>query len=119
MLHTKAPYPPLTRSPFPMRGRLVWRRLRRLFLLGRCPEVAFKSLVTSHSYDTREGIVSHAWHEILRLSPLLFWRGLFSHRGAALGMTIGGWHGCEMRVCVFLSNEIGDGMEVSPSKPCM
>ena len=28
-------------------------RLRRLFLLGRCPEVAFKSTVTSHSYDTR------------------------------------------------------------------
>ena len=26
------------------------------------------------------GIVSHAWHEILRLSPHLFWLGLFSHR---------------------------------------
>ena len=49
------------------------------FLLGRCPEVAFKSPVTSHSYDTREGIVSHAWYEILRLSPHLFWLGLFTH----------------------------------------
>ena len=51
-----------------------------LFLLGRCPEVAFKSPVTSHSYDAREGNVSHAWHEILRLSPHLFWLGLFTHR---------------------------------------
>ena len=39
-----------------------------------------QSLVTSHSYDTREGIVSHAWYEILRLSPHLFWLGLFTHR---------------------------------------
>ena len=51
-----------------------------LFLLGRCLEVAFKSPVTSHSYDTREGIVSHVWHKILRLSPHLFWLGLFTHR---------------------------------------
>ena len=51
-----------------------------LFLLGRCPEVEFKSPVTSHSYDTREGIISHAWYEILRLSPHLFWLGLFIHR---------------------------------------
>ena len=36
--------------------------------------------VTSHSYDTRKGIVSHAWYEILRLSPHLFWRRLFTHR---------------------------------------
>ena len=39
-----------------------------------------QSPVTSHSYDTREGIVSRAWHEILRLSPHLFWLGFFSHR---------------------------------------
>ena len=39
-----------------------------------------QSLVTSHSYYTRKGIVSHAWYEILRLSPHLFWLGLFSHR---------------------------------------
>ena len=51
-----------------------------LFLLGRCPEVAFKSPVTSHSYDTRERIVSHAWYEILRLSSHLFWLVFFSHR---------------------------------------
>ena len=50
-----------------------------LFFIGRCPEVAFKSPVTSHSYDTREGIVSHAWYEILRLSPHLFWLGVFTH----------------------------------------
>ncbi len=50
------------------------------FFIGRCPEVAFKSPVTSCSYDTREGIVLHAWHEILRLSPHLFWLGLFTHR---------------------------------------
>ena len=45
----------------------------------RVPEVAFKSPVTSHSYDTRKGIVSHAWYEILRLSPHLFWLGEFTH----------------------------------------
>ena len=27
-----------------------------------------------------EWIVSHAWYEILRLSPYLFWLGLFTHR---------------------------------------
>ena len=27
-----------------------------------------------------EWIVSHAWYEILRLSPHLFWLGLFTHR---------------------------------------
>ena len=48
------------------------------FLIGRWPESSI--LVTSHSYDTREGIVSQAWHEILRLSPHLFWLGLFTHR---------------------------------------
>ena len=26
------------------------------------------------------GIVSHAWYEILRLSPYLFWLGWFTHR---------------------------------------
>ena len=67
-------------SGFKVQGSGVRWRLRRLFLLGRCPEVAFKSPVTSHSYDTREGIISHAWHKILRLSPHLFWLGLFTHR---------------------------------------
>ena len=64
--------------------------------------MVFKSWVTSHNNDTSRplekgraegagwiheaynvllaGIVSHAWHEILRLSPHLFWLGLFSHR---------------------------------------
>ena len=37
-------------------------------------------LVTSHSYDTREGICSHVWCQILRLSSHLFWLGFFSHR---------------------------------------
>ena len=50
-----------------------------LFLLGRCSKVVFKSRVTSHNNDTREGIVSHAWYEILRLSPHLFWLGVFTH----------------------------------------
>ena len=63
--------------PFPMRGRLVWRRLRRLFDWAMLES---SILVTSHSYDTREGIVSHVWHKILRLSPHLFWLGLFTHR---------------------------------------
>ena len=35
--------------------------------------LSHQSLVTSHSYDTREGIISHTWYEILRLSPHLFW----------------------------------------------
>ena len=48
------------------------------FFIGTMPESAF--LVTSHSYDTREGIVSHAWYEILRLSPYLFWLGVFTLR---------------------------------------
>ena len=65
---------------FRVQGSGLRWRLRRLFLLGRCPKVVFKSPVTSHSYDTREGIISHAWYEILRLSPHLFWLGLFSHR---------------------------------------
>ena len=67
-------------SGFRVEGSGLRWRLRRLFLLGRCPEVAFKSPVTSHSYDTRERIVSHAWCQILRLSPHLFWLGLFTHR---------------------------------------
>ena len=81
---------------------------RRLFLLGRCPKVVFKSRVTSHSNDMSSplekgrakgagwicpvgasfyvadnvllaGIVSHAWCQILRLSPYLFWLGGFTH----------------------------------------
>ena len=75
-----------------------------LFLLGRCPEVAFKSPVTSHSYDTRERIVSHVWHEILRLSPHLFWLG-GSHIGRfpPLRMTIreSGWALIWVIRCVF------------------
>ena len=27
-----------------------------------------------------EWIISHMWHEILRLSPHLFWLGVFTHR---------------------------------------
>ena len=48
------------------------------FFIGAMPQSAF--LVASHSCYTREGIVSHAWHEILRLSPHLFWLGLSTHR---------------------------------------
>ena len=41
------------------------------------------------------GIVSHAWHEILRLSPHLFWLGLFTHREFSLrsGCRYGGAEG--------------------------
>ena len=48
-------------------------------------------LVTSRFYDTREGIGSHVWCQILRLSPHLFWLG-FSHieRFRPLRMTIRG-----------------------------
>ena len=60
-----------------MRGRLVWWRLCRLFDWV-MPESTI--LVTSRFYDTREGIVSHVWHEILRRSPHLFWLGVFTHR---------------------------------------
>ena len=78
------------------------------FFIGRCPKVVFKSRVTSHNNDMSSplekgcakgagwicpagasfyvadnvllaGIVSHVWHEILRLSPHLFWLGLFTH----------------------------------------
>ena len=52
-------------------------RLRRLFDWA-MPESSI--LVTSRFYDTREGIGSHVWCQILRLSPHLFWLGLFTHR---------------------------------------
>ena len=48
------------------------------FLIGLCPEVAFKLPVIP--LISGEWIVSHMWHEILRLSPHLFWLGLFTHR---------------------------------------
>ena len=79
------------------------------FFIGRCPKVVFKSRDTSHNNDMSSPlekgrakgagwicpagasfyvvdnvllarISSHAWHEILRLSPHLFWLRLFSHR---------------------------------------
>ena len=58
----------------------MWWRLRRLFYWA-MPESGF--LVSSHFYDTRVGIVSHVWHEILRLSPHLFRLGLFTHRAVS------------------------------------
>ena len=76
---------------FMVHGSWFRWRLRRLFLLGdaRKWHLSHQSLVTSHSYDTREGIISHAWYEILRLSPHLFWL-FFSHIGrfSPLGMTV-------------------------------
>ena len=70
---------------------LRWR-LRRLFDWA-MPESSI--LVTSRFYDTREGIVSHAWHKILRLSPHLFWLGLFTHRAfsSAQDDDTGEWKG--------------------------
>ena len=66
--------------PSPMGKAYRWR-LHHLFLLGDARRwyLSQQSPVTSHSYDTREGIISHAWYEILRLSPHLFWRGFFTH----------------------------------------
>ena len=64
-------------SRFKVQGSGLRRRLRRLFYWAMLESGI---LVTSHSYDTRKGIVSHAWYEILRLSPHLFWLGLFTHR---------------------------------------
>ena len=95
--------------PLPRWGRLRGVTLRVDFYKGRCPKVVFKSRVTSHNNDMSSplekgrakgagwicpagasfyvadnvllaGIVSHVWHEILRLSPHLFWLGFFSHR---------------------------------------
>ena len=57
---------PLTRSPFPMRGKA--------YKVSKSPVIPLIS---------REWIVSHVWHEILRLSPHLFWLGLFTHRAVS------------------------------------
>ena len=77
----------------PHAGKACMEAASPPFFIGTMPESAF--LVTSHSYDTREGIVSHAWHEILRLSPHLFWLGLFTHRAFSLrsGCRYGGAEG--------------------------
>ena len=44
------------------------------------------------------GIVSHAWYEILRLSPHLFWLGLFTHRAfsSAHDDDTRGWKGSHL-----------------------
>ena len=103
------------------------------FFIGRCPKVVFKSRVTSHNNDMSSplekgrakgagwicpagasfyvadnvllaGIVSHMWHEILRLSPHLFWLGLFSHRAFSsaqdddMGERMGSYLGDMLRV---------------------
>ena len=64
-------------SWFRVQGSGLSWRLRRHFDWA-MPECS--TLVTSRFYDTREGIVSHVWCQILRLSPHLFWLGLFTHR---------------------------------------
>ena len=64
--------------PLPHAGKAYMEAASPPFFLGRCPEMAFKSPVTSAIRG--EWIVSHMWHEILRLSPHLFWLGFFSHR---------------------------------------
>ena len=72
------------------------------FFIGAIPGSGI--LVTSHSYDTREGIVSHVWHKILRLSPHLFWLGLFTHRAFSsaqdddMGERMGSYLGDTLRV---------------------
>ena len=47
------------------------------FFIGRCPKVIFKSPVIT--LISGEWIVSPVWYEILRLSPHLFWLGVFTH----------------------------------------
>ena len=103
------------------------------FFIGRCPKVVFKSRVISHNNDMSSplekgrakgagwicpagasfyvadnvllaGIVSHVWHEILRLSPHLFWLGVFTQRafssvqdddtGGADGLSSGRYVAC-------------------------
>ena len=90
------------------------------FFIGRCPKVVFKSRVTSHNNDMSSplekgrakgagwichagasfyvaenvllaGIVSHAWYEILRLSPHLFWLGVFTHGVFSSAQDDGAW----------------------------
>ena len=62
---------------FKVQGSGLRWRLRRLFYWA-MPESSI--LVTGRFYDTREGIGSHVWCQILRLSPRLFWLGVFTHR---------------------------------------
>ena len=62
MLLMKAPYPALTRSPLPHAGKDC--------KVSQSPVIPLIS---------GEWIVSHVWHEILRLSPHLFWLGVFTH----------------------------------------
>ena len=67
---------------------VVWWRLRRLFRRRYSRTVSLphagKAYKVSQSpvipLVSGEWIVSHVWHEILRLSPHLFWLGLFTHR---------------------------------------
>ena len=86
---------------FRVHGSWLRRRLRRLF---DWTMLESSILVTSHSYDTREGIVSHVWHKILRLSPHLFWLGLFTHRAFSsaqdddMGERMGSYLGDTLRV---------------------
>ena len=89
-------------SRFMVQGSGLRWRLRRFFYWA-MPQSAF--LVTSHSYDTREGIVSHVWRQILRLSPHLFWLGLFIHRAFSSAQDDGygksGWALIWVIRCVF------------------
>ena len=95
-------------SRFKVQGSGLRWRLRRLFYWA-MPESDIQDTGYSHNDDTSSplekgrakgagwicpagasfyvannallsGIISHAWHEILRLSPHLFWLGFFSHR---------------------------------------
>ena len=55
-------------------------RLRRFFYWGDVRKWHFSHGLPVIPLISGEWIVSHAWHEILRLSPHLFWLGLFTHR---------------------------------------
>ena len=83
------------------------------FFIGAMPESSI--LVTSRFYDTKEGIGSHVWCQILRLSPHLFWLGFFSHRAfssaqdddprGADGLLSGGYVACFGTIGVILRYE--------------
>ena len=63
-----------------VQGSGVRWRLRRLFLLGDARKWYFSHQSPVIPLISGEWIVSHVWYEILRLSPHLFWLGLFTHR---------------------------------------
>ena len=63
-----------------------------------------------------EWIVSHVWHEILRLSPHLFWLGLFPH-GAFLSAQDDDTRGRKDSQAGGIADFLKDGILVSQPSP--